>query len=232
MTTAEVVASVKPQTRVLYVDVTGETHNAIATDVPHLGYNQGLKRFSAFLNLVYLNAAGQAVKIAAAPMIGEVDDAYLAEAAVYTARHDVAWHSTSNKEELINDHLEVIKTHLPITIGWQVDPAALALLKSSGIDGNAGAWTERGDGTTYPVDPTSYADVVAAQQAADAKVESAATPNLALEPAEPTQPTLPVVSDEETAGTTIEDQANAESIVREDVGEQINADPDGAVAEG
>jgi len=38
MTTAEVVASVKPQTRVLYVDVTGETHNAIATDVPHLGY--------------------------------------------------------------------------------------------------------------------------------------------------------------------------------------------------
>ena len=183
MTTAEVVASVKPQTRVLYVDVTGETHNAIATDVPHLGYNQGLKRFSAFLNLVYLNDAGQAVKIAAAPMIGEVDDAYLAEAAVYTARHDVAWHSTSNKEELINDHLEVIKTHLPITIGWQVDPAALALLKSSGIDGDAGDWTTTGDGTGYP---------------ADAKVESAATPNLALASAQPTQPNPGVVSEETT----------------------------------
>lgn len=147
MSTASAISTIQQGSRVVY-SVGSKEYNAISAGTPSVGYNQGLKLFSAYLNLAYMNEAGELVKISAAPLLSvAVDDIFLDEAALAAAKKDASWFDGGvDNDELIASYKQRLIDN-PRTIGWRpgnVDDAPTndPMLKSSGIDGDAGDWTQ------------------------------------------------------------------------------------------
>lgn len=209
MNTALAVGSIKLGSRVLYVANDGVEHNAVALDIPHIGFNQALKLHSAFLSLIYVNDLAEVVKINGAPLLGAAADGdHLKSAAVSAAKNDSRWFDPNvDNENLTDEHLQRIASN-PRTIGWRPDGAMTLeeipegwgvmeqpspvgqhagdlrelrfandgsgrlfvklatdcpMQKSSGIDGDAGDWTQTaGAGLTDDTSPVyetkTYAD--------------------------------------------------------------------------
>lgn len=170
MNTALAVGSIKLGSRVLYVANDGVEHNAVALDIPHIGFNQALKLHSAFLSLIYINDLAEVVKINGAPLLGAAADGdHLKSAAVSAAKNDSRWFDPSvDNEDLTDEHLERIASN-PRTIGWRPDQTltltADPMQKSSGIDGDAGDWTQTA-GAGLTDDTTPVPDLSPSEQEA------------------------------------------------------------------
>jgi hypothetical protein len=107
---------VRQGTRVKYAGGDGQEHDAVALSAPLLGFSNAIHGGSHFLNLIYLDEAGIAVKVPAAPLLTEAagsDDLHAhAELTVPASRK-------SEERELQVQAEQFRSTKEPRTIGWR-----------------------------------------------------------------------------------------------------------------
>lgn len=186
------VSKIKQGDRVAYA-IGDVEYDAVALGEVTTGYNNAIRASGFFLTLRYLDEQGNPVTISGAPLLG-ID-----------AGRVVGWHARRADDALrpepqsaqpapVHELLPAARVAPDATMG--IGPEVIGpedpLMKSSGIDGDAGDWTQAGmDKDGFPVQKGSAGDVsggqspIPTQAEADAVAAAAAAEDAAKGNPEP-----------------------------------------------